>query len=337
MQRYAHDLSSKIIFAHMNGRYLDLEKLARESPYAVTFYDKAGAYITGSQVTDINRSRSFSTQKGHLVLIDKSTFGHLGVGSILMQDKTFAARVAAARRDIILWLLVLYAVISVIGYFLARLFMQPITQRRMQLDNFIKESTHELNTPISALLMSVDAKGSAADKNDERIKISARRIADIYGDLTYLLLKEEQFDRPEPIRLAPYLHTRIAAVKPLAEKKALTVEERYTDDPTVVIDRESLTRLLDNLLSNAIKYNRPGGTITVETKERSLIISDTGIGIEKGLQKEIFKRFYRATDSGAGFGLGLNIVYKICKRYGIALSLDSEPNRGTRITLTFKD
>ncbi len=337
MQRYAHDLSSQIIFAHMNGRYLDLEKLAEESPYRVTFYDSDGRYISGSHTGAVDLSQSFFREGEDLMLVDKSTFGHLGVGAILLQDDSFAARIAATRRNLILWLLVIYAVISVIGYLLARLFMQPITQRRMQLDNFIKESTHELNTPISALLMSVDAKGEAADKHDERIKISARRIADIYGDLTYLLLKEEQVERAEPIRLTRYLHTRITAIKPLTEKKALTIKERYTDDPVVVIDRESLTRLLDNLLSNAIKYNRPGGTTTVETKGRSLIISDTGIGIEKGLQKEIFKRFYRATDSGAGFGLGLNIVYKICKRYDIALSLDSEPNQGTRITLTFKD
>ena len=92
----------------------------------------------------------------------------------------------------------------------------------------------------------------------------------------------------------------------------------------------------NNLLSNAIKYNKLGGEIEVTTKGQTLIIKDSGIGIAKEHQSEIYKRFYRATDESGGFGLGLNIVYKICKTYDIDINMESQYGKGTEFWLEFK-
>ena len=102
------------------------------------------------------------------------------------------------------------------------------------------------------------------------------------------------------------------------------------------IDKESFIRLFHNLVTNAIKYNKIGGEIEVKLLKNRLIISDTGIGIEKKKQSAIYERFYRATDQVGGFGLGLNIVHKVCKAYGIEIAFESTKGEGTVFRLGFK-
>lgn len=74
--------------------------------------------------------------------------------------------------------------------------------------------------------------------------------------------------------------------------------------------------------------------MTIILKNNKLIVKDSGIGIDKKNLKDIFKRFYRANDVQGGFGIGLNIVYTICKEYNIDVDVDSTQNVGTTFTLT---
>nr|MCH9814601.1 HAMP domain-containing histidine kinase [Campylobacterota bacterium] len=190
---------------------------------------------------------------------------------------------------------------------------------------------------ISALLMSVKPLKEMDEKSFERIEISAKRISDIYKDLTYLLLKNSESDKrtAKKMLLNETLKSQIVHLTPLAEKKKITLVEQYDADIYVMIDEESLIRLLNNLLSNAIKYNRIGGKIEVSTTMDTLMIKDSGIGIDQKYQKEIYKRFYRATNESGGFGLGLNIVYKICQFYDIEIEMESEKGKGTVFQLKF--
>ena len=94
-------------------------------------------------------------------------------------------------------------------------------------------------------------------------------------------------------------------------------------------------RKLSNLVSNAIKYNKMGGEIDISLKNKILTIKDTGIGIQEEKVKNIFERYYRATSEQGGFGIGLNIVSKICKDYNIKVVVDSELNESTTFKLIF--
>ena len=94
-------------------------------------------------------------------------------------------------------------------------------------------------------------------------------------------------------------------------------------------------RKLSNLVSNAIKYNKMGGEIDISLKNKILTIKDTGIGIQEEKVKNIFDRYYRATLEQGGFGIGLNIVSKICKDYNIKIVVDSELNESTTFKLIF--
>jgi two-component system, OmpR family, sensor kinase len=103
----------------------------------------------------------------------------------------------------------------------------------------------------------------------------------------------------------------------------------------IYMDRNKLGRLIDNIISNAIKYNRIGGNIDIVLKEKTLKVSDTGIGIPADKIERIFERYQRANDSVGGFGIGLNIVAMIAKEYDIEIKVDSVINKGTVIELNF--
>ena len=121
----------------------------------------------------------------------------------------------------------------------------------------------------------------------------------------------------------------------LAEKKRVTIEVNEEDEIYFKIDKESFRRLVHNLVNNAIKYNKINGTIYITIKERKIFIKDTGVGIPKKDQAGIYERFYRASDQVGGFGLGLNIVHKVCKAYKIGIAFKSKVDLGTTFVLSF--
>ena len=96
-----------------------------------------------------------------------------------------------------------------------------------------------------------------------------------------------------------------------------------------------------NLIDNAVKYNKPEGLVKVKIKDTgnfaAVIIEDTGIGIEKEHISRIFERFYRVDKSHSknigGTGLGLSIVKHTLKHLGGEIDVESEINKGTKITV----
>ena len=111
---------------------------------------------------------------------------------------------------------------------------------------------------------------------------------------------------------------------------------------TVFGVRRLLYEIARNLCENAVKYNVPGGSVTVEVAETdrdvTLLVRDTGIGIPEGDQSRVFERFYRVDKSHSraigGTGLGLSIVKHAVAYHHGTLRLESQPGKGTVITVT---
>ena len=335
MQMKASELSSQIIHAHMSKEELSLVELSKSDKFKLGFYDKLQKPLATTVKQKIDFSKELNENKNNLLLVNQGAFGHLGVTYIVIAENSFIDSISKIKKEIITFLLILYLFITIVGYYLAKLFIKPIQMKRIALDNFIKESTHELNTPISALLMSIKPQQQMSQKEYSRIKISANRISDIYKDLTYHFLRDNKPQKKLIKNINKALRTQISHLAPLAEKKKLTIVESYDNEIKFEIDEESLIRLLNNLLTNAIKYNKIGGKIEITVKDQTLTIKDSGIGIEKKYQKEIYNRFYRATEQSGGFGLGLNIVYNICKIYNIKIDMESQEGVGTKFKLIF--
>ena len=126
----------------------------------------------------------------------------------------------------------------------------------------------------------------------------------------------------------------------LAEKEMSlsmeTEEIRYTGDPAF------LEKVWENLLLNAIKYTEIGGAIDILLNEQpddvTIVIRDTGIGLDKEALDRLFDRFYRADDSRTqdtgGTGLGLSIVQQVVKLHGGTIEVTSTKGKGTTFTVS---
>jgi len=257
---------------------------------------------------------------------------HLGVRYIVLKENELNKTLQELRIRIISYLVLSFILMGVVGYFLGRLFLQPVREQIESLDRFITDTTHELNTPITAILMTIQSLRNVEEKKLARLKASAQRLSMMYSSLTYRLEGKEEPD--ELICLEKIIKERIELMKELIEAKRLKVK-LDTEPYRMKISGRSAERLIDNLLSNAIKYSDVGDSIMISLKERVLKIRDTGIGMPHHVQADIFKRYERANKERGGFGIGLSIVLDICKRYGIKIDLLSKEGEGSTFILTF--
>lgn len=335
MQNITSKASNEVIVSHMMQQNFDKEKYLNSDEYKISFYDENKNLLFGNLKENIDFSSKFIFNDNYLLLIDNSTVGHLGIEYIVLKDSSLMKKIEELRFSIITIFLLSYLFISIVGIYLAKLFLKPIKEERIKLNNFIKDTTHELNTPISAIIMSTQSENLNA-KQIERIRLSANRISEIYKDLTFIFLENKS--KPmilEELDLSTIIKEQIDSFEPLYLKKKLEVICNL--HPTIYkINKDDFIRLFNNLFSNAIKYNKINGKIEITLENRVLIIKDSGIGINKEKLKDIYKRYYRATNQSGGFGLGLNIVNIVCKTYDIKIEVNSLENEGTTFKLEFK-
>jgi two-component system OmpR family sensor kinase len=232
----------------------------------------------------------------------------------------------------------LFFILAIIGFGLSRLLLRPMNEAIALLDDFIKDTTHELNTPVSAILTNIESLHEnnlpeIAQKKLKRIEIASRTISTLYDDLTYLILNHDLATLNTPLNVTHLLHERIEYFLHRIEQKKINLDLRITPDVHITIDQTKATRLIDNLLSNAIKYNRMGGKITILLDAQHLCIEDNGIGIPPDMTERIFERYTRADKSVGGFGIGLHIVAMIAKEYQMAITIESEEKSGTKICI----
>ncbi|CAA6814604.1 MAG: Two-component system histidine kinase DccS [uncultured Sulfurovum sp.] len=335
MQMNASVLSAKIIHAHMSGEKFSLEEVVLKYQGRIGFYDKNNKPLVTSINLNIDFNKNLYEDKKNMILVDSSTLGHLGVEHIVIEKEGIQKDMSKLQYQILFYLLVIYIFLTIVGYFLAKLFIQPIQQKRIQLDNFIKDSTHELNTPITALMLSVNAPKLNSPQNLERIKLSAKRVSEIHKDLTYLMLERSKELVIEKLCLNTILKEELSYLSLLAEKKKISIVLEDKNQIYFKIDKESFVRLIHNLINNAIKYNKVKGEIKITLVDNLLFIKDTGIGIKNKDKEAIYERFYRGNNEVGGFGLGLNIVHKVCKAYCIGIQLETKVGEGTTFVLKF--
>jgi signal transduction histidine kinase len=92
--------------------------------------------------------------------------------------------------------------------------------------------------------------------------------------------------------------------------------------------------VVGNLVRNAVTY-ADGGEVTIEIERNTLVIEDSGPGIDEDDLKRVFKPFVRKQRQRGGYGVGLTIVKRLTDRFEWPLEIESEPGRGTRIAVSF--
>ena len=235
----------------------------------------------------------------------------------------------------------------------AVLVILDVTEREQREElrrEFTANVSHELKTPLTSISGIAEIiKGGLVKPQDipgfaDDIYGEAQRMIRLVEDILRLSQLDEggsslQTEEVDLYHLAQEVAGRLT---PAAVKGQVTLE--VTGGPVRISGvRQLLDEMISNLCDNAIKYNRPGGrvTISVSRSDRGaeLSVSDTGIGIPPEDQSRVFERFYRVDKSHSkaigGTGLGLSIVKHGAAFHGADLSLESQPDRGTTIRLTF--
>ena len=331
MQNIVSKVSNKIIMSHMLDVEFDKNIYLNNQNYKISFYDKDKNLLFGNLNEKLNFEQNFYNDEEKLIIVDSSTVGHLGIWYIALKDNSLKEKISNLKLNIFLIFLIFYTIIAIVSWSLAKLFLKPIKNERERLNNFIKDTTHELNTPISAIIMSCE-DDNLTKKQIDRIKFSAKRVSEIYKDLTYIFLGNIEKKSLDKIDLSKVIKEEIINFEPMIARKRLkinlNIEEFFYE-----INKDDFIRLFNNLFSNAIKYNKTDGNIDIILQNSELIIKDSGIGISKDKIKDIFNRYYRATNQSGGFGLGLNIVNMICKTYNIKIDVQSLENIGSTFTL----
>ena len=331
MQNIVSKVSNEIIISHMLDVEFDKNIYLNTQDYKISFYDKDKNLLFGNLNEKLNFEQNFYNDEEKLIIVDSSTVGHLGIWYIALKDNSLKEKISNLKLNIFLIFLIFYTIIAIVSWSLAKLFLKPIKDDRERLNNFIKDTTHELNTPISAIIMSCE-DDNLTKKQIDRIKFSAKRVSEIYKDLTYIFLGNIEKKSLDKIDLSKVIKEEIINFEPMIARKRLkinlNIEEFFYE-----INKDDFIRLFNNLFSNAIKYNKTDGNIDIILQNSELIIKDSGIGISKDKIKDIFNRYYRATNQSGGFGLGLNIVNMICKTYNIKIDVQSSENIGSTFTL----
>ena len=333
MRTFGAELAFMAIQAHMSSRPFDFKN---ETHYKIGMYSNRKALLFGEEIKNVNFDKKTYTKNDNLYVIDQSAQRHLGVQYIVLEDHRVFTQILELKYKVIAFTLFVMLIISIIGYFLSRLFLKPIAAEREKLDRFIKDTTHELNTPISALLMSTSALKDSEKKVKDRIKLSANRISNIYDDLCYLLKNDiDTNHKMKTLNIKELLNEELFLQESYAKSKKIEIKIKELDDLFFEMDEESLKRLITNILSNALKYSKPNSTIEISIIDKKLQIKDNGVGIDEKDLKKIKTRYFRANNSEGGFGIGLDIVNCICKKYDIGFEIESQKDLGTSIKLKF--
>jgi len=308
-----------------------LENL-KKCRFKVGYYDEDRKAIFTEIKDHIKFDQDFYIENNQCYTVTQNQTVHLGIKYIVLKESDLSAKIQELRIRIVGYLILSFILMGIVGYFLGKLFLKPVREQIESLDRFISDTTHELNTPISAILMTTQSLKGKEDKKIKRLEASAKRLSVMYSSLTYRL--EGKVEPSEVLCFSGIVEERVGYVKELIDSKRLHIELDL-EPMKVFMARSSSHRLIDNLLSNAIKYSDVGDSIFISTKDHVLTVRDTGIGIDEKVQEDIFKRYSRANEERGGFGLGLNIVLSICRQYKIKIDLKSKKGEGSIFILTF--
>ena len=307
-----------------------------------------------SAIFDSNKKKIFSTLKSNDVSLDDIIYlshnqihfikepesYYLGSKYIIVEVLDDGIWFEVIRYKIGISFLLAFTFMMVLGYFILKQVLKPMRDALHLLDRFIKDTTHELNTPVTAIITNIEMiDKSSLDarllKKINRIEIGAKTISNIYEDLTFVILNNQIISNNEDINLSNLLKQRVDYFNSLATIKRVNFHLNIKDDVFIVCDIKKITKLIDNILSNAIKYNKIAGFIKVKLNYNILSIEDSGKGIEKENLKNLFERYSRFDKSVGGFGIGLNIVSLIAKEYNLKIDIKSQINVGTTVEITW--
>ncbi len=241
---------------------------------------------------------------------------------------------------------------SVLGPRLMLLVIRDMTEQE-RLDqmrsDFVANTSHELKTPVGAVMLLAEAVGSAADDPAQvrvfadRLLAEAARLKDLTGRILTLsrLQAATGLATSEEVSIDRVVVTSLEAHRVEAEVAGVELVRGGDRDAWVIGDLQILVEAVSNLVSNAIAASPRSARVAVAVRTDGEVVeisvSDQGAGISEADRERIFERFYRADQARSsrtgGTGLGLSIVKHATQHHGGEVRLWSRPGRGSTFTI----
>jgi signal transduction histidine kinase/ligand-binding sensor domain-containing protein/DNA-binding response OmpR family regulator len=220
---------------------------------------------------------------------------------------------------------------------------------------FFANISHEFRTPLTLTLgplrdvrsgLHGQVSRDALDEIELAIRNTERQLELVDQLMELARLDAGQMDfRPERVRLDAWLRLAAAPFESLAKRQRVRLVVETPAEPVYApVDQEKLDRVLGNLLGNAFKFTPAGGTVSVRLSGpaegwASIVVEDTGPGIQAEDLTHVFERFYRSRHEGGsvpGTGIGLALVKECVDLHGGAVSAGNRPEGGARFTVRLK-
>lgn len=212
-------------------------------------------------------------------------------------------------------------------------------------DDFIATLTHDLRTPLLAAIQTLQffldgSLGEIEERQKTLLDTMKKSNEDMLG-LVNALLEVYKYESGKlnlcktTFSLDSFIKDCIAQIKPLADKKNITIKTQYDENTDLTADRNEMRRVLLNLCGNALNHTQENGEIEISAsnQEEDLILNvkDNGTGIPKEDISKLFKRFSQGTSKkrSAGTGLGLYLSRQIIEAHNGKIWAESEVNKGS--------
>jgi two-component system sensor histidine kinase SenX3 len=215
--------------------------------------------------------------------------------------------------------------------------------------DFVANVSHELKTPIGALLLLSEAvlgakeDPAAVEKFATRMQIESKRLTDLVQEIINLsrLQDSDPLSVPSELNVQDLVNEAIDQSQVGADSRKIEILTGQIANGVVLGDRDQIIMAIQNLVENAVNYSPEGTKVTVSTLiENGIVmisITDQGIGISESEQDRIFERFYRVDPArsrqSGGTGLGLSIVKHVATNHGGEVSVWSVENVGSTFSL----
>lgn len=337
LQNASMQIKAEILDKYMKKKDFIPEKLSKENiKYALLDKDKKVIFSYLDERFEIDYSKNIYENSSYKYFITTLNEENIPIKYIVIESCQVVNDKNSIRILILIKLIVSSIFIACVGYLLSKILLNPARKRVDSMDKFIKDSAHELNTPISVLMTSVSMlkNGKNPEKMMKYILSSSKQISQIYNDIHFSAFNEINEDVFEEFDLKDLISESVDYFNDISITKNIQINSNLFSC-CIKMDRTKTQKLVNNLISNAIKYSYKDSIIEVTLKDNILSVKDFGRGISEEEQEEIFKRYKRGNNNEGGFGIGLDIVKRICNEYNLILNLKSQINKETIFSIDF--
>ena len=222
--------------------------------------------------------------------------------------------------------------------YLSHSIFEELFKGDIQIDDMIKKTLHELNTPVATIKMNLkmiekNIESEKDKKRLQRIEYSCDNLLELYKHMEYEISSKIDKIRYQQFDILTIVQKSIDKIEDL--KGGISIVNTAKSD-IVNGDMYGFLIVVDNIISNALKYNKKDGKILISNENHILRVEDTGCGIDTKNIFKIYDKFFRVDIATQGIGLGLSVVKEYCDKNNIVIKIDANIGVGTIFYLNYE-